>query len=589
MNDRTAEPAVGSGPGSPHARRGHRRALAVFFVAMAAATFLFELAKQLLDPGISLWESHAMTVLFVSAIATFAAHRVLLRQESQRAALERAEARYRALVEEANDLIWQMDRNGVFTFVSPRARSMLGHAPGDLLGASRYSLMRPRDAERMRAMVTHATPLPVFEAELRRKDGTWVDVETSTTPVFKGSILGGCQGIDRDVSARKLVERQREEDDRAKNDALAMIAHELRNPLTPIRNSLHILHWAAPGGDQTRSARAIAIMERQVNQLARIVDDLLDTTRVSRGKLRLQRRRLDLVEVVRRAAEDHRTLLENHQVAFELPESVCVDGDPTRLAQAIGNLLNNAAKFTPEGGKISVSLAEEAGFAALEVADTGMGMDSRTLQRLFVPFAQADRSLQRSGGGLGLGLALVKGLVVLHGGDVSAHSDGPGRGARFIVRLPLAEGRPAARATGHPRGTASSERRILVIESDKDAADRLSQALGPWSHHVVVACDGDAGLAKARELHPEIVLCDVGLAAPTDGYSVARALRRERPTASAYLVALTADAQSDDIGRALDAGFDAQVARSPDGAALERLLARAPTHRTPAGDEAGSP
>ncbi len=418
--------------------RGHRRVLVVFFMAMAAVTFMWEAIKQLLFPGIALWGSHAMTIAFASAAATFAAHRVLLRQESQRAALQEAEARYRALVEEASDLIWQIDREGAFTFVGPRVRSMLGYESRDLLGSSRFALMRPTDAERMRALMKHGVRIPALEAPLHRKDGTWIEVETSVAPVFEGQDCSGSSGIDRDVSVRKRVEWEREEAERRRNEFLAMLSHELRNPLTPIRNSLTILQRNALGVEQAR--RACAVIDRQVTQVARLTDDLLDFTRVSRGKLRLQCKRLNLVDVVRRTIEDHEKLLENHEVSVELPkEPISLNGDPTRLGQVIGNLLNNAAKFTPEAGRISVRMIEKPGCAVLEVSDTGLGMDSESLARTFEPFAQAERSLDRSRGGLGLGLALVKGLVELHGGKASAHSDGPGRGARFTIALPLDE------------------------------------------------------------------------------------------------------------------------------------------------------
>ena len=245
-------------------------------------------------------------------------------------------------------------------------------------------------------------------------------------------------GAVQDITERKQAEEALREADRRKNEFLGVLSHELRNPLTPIRNSLYILERATPGGEQAR--RAHAVIDRQVSHLTRLVDDLLDVTRISRGKVRLQRTRLDLVDVVRRTVEDHRTLLEDHEVTVTLPDdAVWIDGDPARLAQVVGNLLSNAAKFTPEDGKVSVSLTQAGDRAVLEVADTGLGIDPETLKRLFEPFAQADRSLDRSRGGLGLGLALVKGMVELHGGEVSAHSDGPGRGARFTVKLPLAE------------------------------------------------------------------------------------------------------------------------------------------------------
>ena len=354
-----------------------------------------------------------------------------------------------------------------------------------------------------------------------------------------------------------------------------MLSHELRNPLTPISNSLYILDRATPGGDQAR--RAQEVIRRQADHLTHLVDDLLDVTRITRGKIRLQRTRVNLVDVVRRAVEDHHTLLEGRKVAVELPhEPIWFDGDPTRLAQMVGNLLNNAAKFTPEEGEVSVSVARTEEQATIEVADAGLGIDSETLARLFEPFAQADRSLDRSRGGLGLGLALVKGMVELHGGTVTAQSDGPGRGARFTVKLPLGRQETAAtRPSSVPLQMAARSRKVLLVEDNRDAADSLAEALGLAGYQVEVAYVGTDGIAKAHERPPEIVLCDIGLP-ETDGYSVARALRRDPVTSSVFLVALTGYAQPEDQQKAREAGFDAHLAKPPDLVALLRLLASVP-------------
>jgi len=378
-----------------------------------------------------------------------------------------------------------------------------------------------------------------------------------------------------DVTDRRRAEEALREADRHKSEFLAVLSHELRNPLAPIRNSVWILERATPGGEQAR--RAHAVINRQVTHLTRLVDDLLDVTRISRGKVRLQRARLDLADVVRRTVEDYRTLLEGHVVATALPdEAVWIDGDSTRLGQAIGNLLSNAAKFTPRAGKVSVSLTRTEGEAVLEVADTGEGIDAGTLERLFEPFAQSELSLDRSRGGLGLGLALVKGLVELHGGQVSAQSEGPGRGARFSVRIPLDERVAAASATQPVVLPGHAGRRVLIIEDNKDAADSLQEALALHGHQAAVAYDGPTGVAMARETRPEIVLCDIGLPLEMNGYAVAHALRQDAATASSYLIALTGYAQPDDRRRAYAAGFNAHLGKPPDLEILQRLLAKAP-------------
>jgi two-component system CheB/CheR fusion protein len=393
-------------------------------------------------------------------------------------------------------------------------------------------------------------------------------------------------GVNQDITERKRAEEalrdaneRLAEADRRKNEFLGVLSHELRNPLTPIRNSLYILDRATPGGEQSR--RAHSVIDRQVGHLAHLVDDLLDVTRITRGKIRLQPTRVDLVDLVRRTVEDHRSLLEEHEVAVELPsEAIWIDGDPTRLAQVLGNLLGNAAKFTPKDGKVAVSLTQAEGRAVLEVADTGMGIDAETLRRLFEPFAQADRSLDRSRGGLGLGLALVKGLVELHGGVASAHSDGPGKGTRFTIDLPVDVGGAVLHGAPTPKEAASTGRAILIIEDHRDAAHSLSEALEQSGHRVVVAYDGETGLVKAREFQPEVVLCDIGLP-QMDGYAVARMFRADDVLKSALLVALSGYALPEDLQRAREAGFDRHLAKPPSIQKLEELLT--PTLQQPSG------
>jgi signal transduction histidine kinase/CheY-like chemotaxis protein len=369
------------------------------------------------------------------------------------------------------------------------------------------------------------------------------------------------------------------EADRNRNHFLAVLSHELRNPLAPITNSLYILDHAVPGGEQAR--RAQAVIGRQVGQLARLVDDLLDATRIARNKLTLQPQRLELDELVRRTLEDHRPLFESNEVRIELvpaAKPVVVNGDRNRLAQIVGNLLQNAAKFTGPGGRthVSVSVDSEAKRAIVRVADTGVGMAPDVLARLFQPFAQAETALDRGRGGLGLGLALARGLVELHGGTISAHSAGLGLGSEFVVRLPLAleevvsDGSVRSRSSGSDR-----RRRVLVIEDNVDAADSLREVLEFAEHEVEVAYDGPAGIDKARTFKPEIVFCDIGLPG-TDGFDVARAFRADDALKGAYLVALSGRALPEDTHQAREAGFDLHLAKPPDLDGLERAMVRAP-------------
>jgi PAS domain S-box-containing protein len=364
------------------------------------------------------------------------------------------------------------------------------------------------------------------------------------------------------------------EADRQKNQFLAMLSHELRNPLAPIRNSLYILDRAAPGGEQAK--RAQAIIHRQIGQLTWLIDDLLDVTRITHGKIQLKRERLDLNELAHRTAEDHRAVFSKSDVRLEVlpaPAEVWVNGDRMRLAQVVSNLLQNAAKFTSHGGKATVSVASNParGQALLTVRDTGCGIEPEMLPRLFHAFTQADATLDRSKGGLGLGLALVKGLVELHGGSVSAASDGPGKGAVFTITLPLDVMAARIVPLGPGVGGTAAPRRVLVIEDNEDAADSLREVLELLEHVVDVAYTGRNGIEKARAFHPDVVLCDIGLP-EMDGYEVARIVRADPELGRMGLVALSGYAQPEDVEMAREAGFDAHLAKPPSIDALARAL-----------------
>jgi signal transduction histidine kinase/ActR/RegA family two-component response regulator len=371
------------------------------------------------------------------------------------------------------------------------------------------------------------------------------------------------------------------DNDRRKNDFLAVLSHELRNPLSPIANSVYVLDHAAPGSDQAR--RAQAVIGRQVGQLARLVDDLLDVTRITRNKIELQRHRLELNELVQRVTEDHRSLFDRNEVSLELRlghEPSIVDGDANRLAQVIGNLLSNAAKFTGPGGaaRVSVSTDLAAKRAIVRVADTGIGVAPDMISRLFDPFVQAEPKLDRSKGGLGLGLTLARGLVLLHGGELSVRSEGLGQGTEFAVRLPLAV-ESTVRRSDAEQGQPRSGRRVLIIEDNTDAADSLRIVLELAGHEVAVAYDGRDGLDLARELRPEVVLCDLGLPG-MDGFEIARAFRADELLRETFLVALSGYAQPEDKQRAAAAGFERHLAKPPSLPQIEQLLAEArrPAH-----------
>jgi PAS domain S-box-containing protein len=382
---------------------------------------------------------------------------------------------------------------------------------------------------------------------------------------------GGVAIFVRDVTDRKRAEmalldanEKLREADRRKDEFLAMLSHELRNPLAPIRNSIYILRRTEADSEQAQ--RAHSVIERQSEHLTRLVDDLLDATRMITGKAQLRRARVDLVGVVRRAVDDYQPVFSERHISVDLVSvagPLWVDGDPNRLAQVMANILMNAVKFTEEGGRTTVALTDDpdAGTATIEVTNTGVGIDRALLSRLFEPFTQGAQALDRKYGGLGLGLAITKALVELHGGSVTAHSEGPGQGAQFRIELPLVTA-ATDRERGERREAAPVARRVLIIEDNRDMAESLKEIVEMDGHEVMIAFDGEEGMAKALDFRPNVVLCDIGLP-KMSGYAVARAIRANDALGSATLIALTGYASPDDRRHAVEAGFDHHFAKPP--------------------------
>lgn len=367
-----------------------------------------------------------------------------------------------------------------------------------------------------------------------------------------------------------------QEADRRKNEFLAMLAHELRNPLAPIRNSVQILRYL--GLQDSSLIRARDMIDRQVTHMARLIDDLLDMSRLSRGKILLRKERLELVQLVRATVDDYRSLLKSAglDIQMHLPDqSLFMEGDPTRVAQVIGNILHNASKFTDKGGHVSVAVdrAENGVSALVRIRDTGIGMEPAMLARMFDTFSQADGSLDRSRGGLGLGLALVKGLVELHGGWVQAASEGLGRGTELQICFPLTT-EPVHLEPAEPAGDdGASARRILVIEDNVDAAESMKMLLVLAGHQVEVALNGTTGLEAAKRNRPEVVLCDIGLPGGMDGYAVARSMRQDQNLANVFLIATTGYGQDEDRRRCREAGFNAHLTKPVEFTELQQVLA----------------
>ncbi|HYT91820.1 MAG TPA: PAS domain S-box protein, partial [Gemmataceae bacterium] len=512
-------------------------------------------------------------------------------------ALTESEARYRDLFENANDVIYTLDLKGRITSVNRRAEQTFGYTRAECLGRNAAEMIPPEHHARMyealrRKLQGETTPT-TYEVEMICKNGRRVPLEISSRLIVRDGRPVGIQGIARDATERRLVEETLREADRRKDEFLAMLAHELRNPLAPIRNAVQVLKLL--GGPEPTLAQARAMIDRQVAHMARLVDDLLDVSRITRGKILLRKEPLDLVPLVRAAAEDHRSLLEGTglKLTVELPERpLWVEGDPTRLAQVVGNLLHNANKFTDPGGQVVVCLqgGEPCGTplgeppepsqraqpnateVLLTVRDTGIGMGADILGRLFEPFSQADRSIDRSRGGLGLGLALVKGLAELHGGSVQAFSAGAGRGSEFTVHLPLIREQSLPEKSYATTLSVGRSLRVLVVEDNRDAAESLRMVLTLSGHRVVVAYTGLAGLEAARAFRPDVVLCDIGLPGGLDGYGVAQALRADPEQFAVPLIALSGYGQEEDQRKARQAGFDRYFTKPVDPTALARIL-----------------
>lgn len=368
-----------------------------------------------------------------------------------------------------------------------------------------------------------------------------------------------------------------QEADRQKDEFLAMLAHELRNPLAPIYNAVQLLSLRSRDPAEVEAIRAL--IDRQVRQLVRLVDDLLDTSRIRRGKIRLCMARVDVAQVVSTAVETSLPLIEDrgHELTVTLPETpLAVHGDAARLAQVLSNLLNNAAKYTETGGRIDLVAERLEGEVCLRVRDTGIGIAPEMLPRVFDLFMQAERSPDRAQGGLGVGLTLVRHLVEMHGGSIEARSAGLGQGTEMVLRLPslpqaAAEEAPAAAAVQRPRSPAAAPLKILIVDDNRDSTESLAVLMRLSGHEVRTAYDGLAALREVRTFLPDVVLLDIGLP-KVDGYEVARRLRREPARAGMTLLAVTGYGQEEDRRLSREAGFDHHLVKPVDLETLRGLL-----------------
>lgn len=522
----------------------------------------------------------------VGAVLTFhdIAERRLLEKEMKEYVrrLTDSEQRMRAVVSNVIDGIITIDERGIVESMNIAAERLFGYPAAEIIGQNVKRLMpEPYHSEHDGYLANY---LRTGDAKIigigrevvgRRKDGSTFPMDLAVSS-FQLAGQSFFTGIVRDITDRKRVEESLREADRRKDEFLATLAHELRNPLAPIRNAVQAQLLKGALGPELQWT--CDVIERQVQQMTRLVDDLMDVSRISRGKVNLQLEPVDLADVVARACETTRSFIDDrkHELEVSLPtQPVMVHGDLIRLAQVVSNLLDNAAKYTEEGGRIWLTVESGEGEAIIRVRDTGMGIAPETLPKLFEMFTQVRGSLGRSEGGLGIGLNLVRSLVELHSGSVQAFSDGLGRGSEFRVRLPLLKQVPAPSATGLKPEAAGDgpARRILIVDDNLDAAESLAVLLRILGHEIVTVGDGMAALSAVRAQPPEVVLLDIGLPGMT-GLEVARQMRNELGLTETMLVALTGFGQEEDRRRSQEAGFNAHLIKPVNLDSLRALLAR---------------
>ncbi len=508
--------------------------------------------------------------------------------------LEGADRPYRMWVEKMQQGAATLE-HGRITYCNRRFGEMLGVDPETLLGSElRAFLAGDQRAGFDALLVRGLAGAGPAETALRRHDGSSVPVMLTVNALLLGGASLGVLATDltvqkhHDQLTHALAERERldaelrqvvanlSELDRRKSEFLAMLSHELRNPLAPISNALHLMSLADAVAPRGRAALEVA--QRHVRQMVRLVDDLLDVSRISHGRIDLRLEEVDLLSVAQQAVESMRSFATQAGLQLELqaPRApVPVHGDPARLAQAVGNLLHNAVKFTPRGGQVNIVVESTDAEAVVRVIDNGIGLEPHQQSHIFELFTQLDSSLDRSQGGLGIGLALVKALMMLHRGAVEVRSDGLGRGSEFTLRLPVLVTPMAAAAAAPPPAVDLRARRVLVVDDNRDAADSMVALLELGGHQVAVAYDGLSAVEAACSGEHDLVLLDIGLP-KLDGYEVARRIR-ERCAGAAHrtkVVALTGWGQSEDRRRSRASGFDDHLVKPVDPHTLSGLLAR---------------
>jgi PAS domain S-box-containing protein len=500
---------------------------------------------------------------------------------------EQAE-RFRVTLASIGDAVMVTDAQAKLRFMNPVAERLTGWESGweglpvsDVFRIQDEASRKPDEDPVQQVLRERQVVALENRTELVRRNGEVVPIDDSAAPIFDSEgLLTGVVLVFRDMTQRRkaeiLVHRQKEaleEGDRRKNEFLAMLAHELRNPLAALRNAIEVLRLVR--GDSEEGDQARGIIERQIRQMARMVDDLIDIARISTGRMTLRRGPVEIRDIVHAATETTSSLFQEkrHRVTVRLPdEPLFVDGDAVRLAQVLTNLLSNAARYTEAGGSVELAVSREGSSTVLRVSDNGMGMSADLLPQVFDLFWQGHRSVGAAQGGLGIGLTLARRVVEMHQGSIEAASSGPGRGSTFVVTLPLSTA-PGPRV---PEAESASEpHRVLIVEDNDDARQALESMLRLRGHQVASAADGAQALAEAKRFRPSVALIDLGLP-DLSGYEVARRLRLDPALAGVKLVAVTGWAQDEDRQQSLAAGFDRHLVKPVEPEAVFRLLASFP-------------
>ena len=506
------------------------------------------------------------------------------REIGERKRAERIQAQLAAIVESSDDAIVSKNLDGIIQSWNASATRIFGHTADEAVGQPITLIIPANLHAEERAIIARVRAgkrVEHFDTVRITKDGRLIPVSLTVSPIHdaKGTVIGASK-IARDISERRRAEKALRETEEGlrlanqrKDEFIALLAHELRNPLAPIRYALAAGKQGAATPDQRE--RFHEIIDRQVTHMSRLLDDLLNVAHITRGSLELRKSTMELTSVLGTAIEAARPFLDakQHQLSVELPaEAPRLSADPIRLAQVFSNLLINAAKYTDPGGQIRIAASIERDMLLVSVRDTGVGIPAEMMPRLFEMFSQAPHTVDRSQGGLGLGLALVRGIVQLHGGSVCARSDGANRGSEFIVRLPLGVPAPPAQAGAQPLSPIDAAAvKVLVVDDNEDAAEMCATLLELAGHDVRRAYNGRSALALAKAFRPRVVLLDIGLP-DINGYDVARALRQAPWAAGILLIAVSGWGQEQDKQHALESGFDHHLTKPIDLQALEHVL-----------------